>query len=652
MRPDRTLADLVTRSVVPCMMADNWPLALDSLPFPEEPTMTSVRTRIGWLFAFGLAACFTPQALFGEDAVDSAEFRGKPLAYWVERANTAQGPTDIESTVSALIEAVRSENPNVKRAAGDALAVLGPKAKAALPALLEQFGHEFPWVRVSCQAAVGAMGKQAVPALIETLEQQTGGPRIRAAFVLSGIGEDAKPAIPALLKVMDEESPVMQDRIAGVLSSIDPVRFPKKSGAGTARYESTAGDETAELLTGDWPQFHGPARDAICREEGLLQAWPEGGPPLVWTLKGLGRGYSSIAIADGRLFTMGDRDGPNGEEMQFVIAFDLGSRKELWAAEVGPPHADGGPRCTPTVDGSLLYALGTSGDLVCVAVDSGEVQWRRNLAEDFEGQVMAVWKFSESPLVDGDRVICTPGGPEAMMVALDKRTGDLIWKSAIPELGDNGVDGAGYASAVAAEIGGTRQYVQLVGRGVIGVDAETGRFLWGYNNVANTVANITSPIVRGDYVFATTAYNTGSALLKISRDGDTFQAEEVYFISFRDFQNHHGGVVMLGGYIYGGHGPNKGDPACVEFGTGQVVWKQRAPARGSAAVLYADGHLIFRYDRGELVLIEATPDELRIKGQFTAAEDQGPAWSHPVIHQGHLFLRHADSLFCYDLTAN
>jgi hypothetical protein len=169
--------------------------------------------------------------------------------------------------------------------------------------------------------------------------------------------------------------------------------------------------------------------------------------------------------------------------------------------------------------------------------------------------------------------------------------------------------------------------------------------------VANDVANITAPVVRGDYVFATSAYNTGSALLKIRRDGETFHADEVYFMPYTDFQNHHGGVVLVGDYLYGGHGPNRGEPACVELATGEVVWKERPPARGSAAVLYADGHLILRYDRGDVVLMEATPDGQRIKGQFKAPEDDGPAWAHPVIHQGKLYLRHANVLACYDVRA-
>ena len=515
-------------------------------------------------------ACQPTWALGEDDSANAAGFKGKPLAYWVGQASAPGGPKDLDLTVAALCEAVESDNPNAKRDAADALAVLGPKAEAAVPTLLGQFGHEFPWVRVSCQAAVGSVGKAAVPALINTLVNNTGGPRIRAGFVLAGIGADAKPAVPAILKVIEEESPVMQDRFAGILTSIDPERYPPVSSSGEARFESTGSQVPTDLGTTDWPEFHGPRRDSICRERGLLEEWPEGGPKKLWALGGLGRGYSSVAIAGGKLFTMGDR--PAGDEQsQYVIAFDLETRKELWAAPVGPPHVDGGPRCTPTVDGNRVYAIGTEGDLVCVDAATGDVCWRKSFVDDFEGKFMSVWKFSESPLVDGERLVCTPGGPEATMVALDKHTGSLIWKCAIPELGEKGADGAGYSSAVVAEICGVRQYVQMVGRGVIGVEAETGRFLWGYNQVANTVANITAPVVRGDYVFATTAYNTGSVLLGLSAIGGDFKADEVYFISARDFQNHHGGVVLVGDYIYGGHGPNRGDPACVDLATGKVV---------------------------------------------------------------------------------
>ena len=576
---------------------------------------------------------------------------GEPLGHWVAQANAESGPDDPEQTVKALSLALESDDHSVKVAAADALAVLGPGARPAVPVLIGQLGHEQPWVRVAAMGALAAVGKEAVPALIETFQTKTGGPRIRAAFVMGGIGPDAKAAVPVLAEAMKRESPVMQDRILGILSQIDPKEYAPKVTAERAQYdEAEAGGPDDAATTDDWAQFHGPRRDSRCREGNLLDEWPDGGPKLLWKLEGLGRGYSTVSIADGRMFTMGDRT-PHGQpESQFVVAYDLTTRQELWATPVGGPHMDG-PRSTPTVDGDLLYAIGTDGNLACLEAATGTVRWQKSLPDDFGGKMMSVWKFTESPLVDGGRVICTPGGPEATMVALDKRTGDVIWKSVMPDVGPKGTDGAAYSSAVVAEIGGVRQYVQLVGRGVIGVDARSGRFLWGYNRIANTVANVTTPVVRGSYVFTTTAYSTGGALLKITRRGRRFQAQEVYFINARDFQNHHGGVVLVGDHIYGGHGPNKGDPTCIELSTGKVAWKERAPARGSAGVLYADGRLIFRYDRGEVVLIDASPDGLQIKGRFTAPTDANAAWSHPVIHEGKLYLRHSNLLLCYDLRA-
>jgi len=406
---------------------------------------------------------------------------------------------------------------------------------------------------------------------------------------------------------------------------------------------------TAE--TADWPQFHGPNRDALCRETGLLPSWPEEGPKLLWTLEGLGRGYSTVAIAGGKLYTMGDREPAGGEESQYVIAYDLASRKELWAARVGPPHSDG-PRCTPTVDGALLYAIGTDGDLVCLESASGKEVWRKSFAKDFGGKMMSVWKFSESPLVDGDKLVCTPGGPEATLVALEKKTGAVIWRCAVPMLGDRGKDGAGYSSMVAAEIEGVRQYVQILGRGVVGVAADSGKFLWGYNRIANGVANITTPIVDGNQVFVTTSYKTGSALLKITRNAEKFNAEEVWFHPYTEFANHHGGVVLLDGHLYGGEGQNKGNPTCLELGTGKIRWKPEAPARGSAAILYADGRLYWRYDSGLIVLSEATPDGFRVKGSFKTPVKTGPGWPHLVIHDGKLYVRDNNTLLCYDVRAD
>ncbi len=399
----------------------------------------------------------------------------------------------------------------------------------------------------------------------------------------------------------------------------------------------------------DWPQFRGPDGNGLCEETGLLKEWTGPGPEMLWKVEGLGKGYSTVSIADGRLLTMGDRSGSDGKESQYVIALDLETQKELWATPVGPPHSDG-PRCTPTIDGPRAYALGTSGDLVCLSTTDGKLLWSKSLTDDFGGKMMSMWKFSESPLVDGPRLLCTPGGPDATVVALDKETGKLIWKCAMPKIGDQGKDGAGYTTIVVAEIEGVRQYVTIVGRGAIGVEAETGRFLWGYNRIANRVANIPSPIVRDNFVFVTTSYKTGSALLRITRNGNDFKAEEVYFLGPDKFENHHGGVVLVGDHVYGGDGQNNGTPVCLEFKTGKICWKPESPGQRSAAVLYADGHLIFRYENDGLVaLIEANPETYRLKGTLKTPYGSGPAWAHPVIHQGKLYLRDRDVLMCYDV---
>ena len=400
----------------------------------------------------------------------------------------------------------------------------------------------------------------------------------------------------------------------------------------------------------DWPRWRGPKLDALSTETGLLKEWPDGGPSLAWKMNGLGVGYSSIAIVGDRFYTMGDLAADGGRR-QFLIAFDLKTRKELWRAEVGPPHGDGS-RCTPTVDDGLVYGIGSSGDLVCAQAATGSIVWRKNFAKDFGGRMMSGWRYSESPLVDGEKLVCTPGGRDAMMAALNKKTGATLWKCAMPSIGGRGKDGAGYSSIVISEGAGVRQYVTLVGRGVISVRAADGKFLWGYNKVANGVANIPTCVPAGDHIFCSSAYGTGSALLKLELKDDSVVAQEVYFLDARTFQNHHGGFVLVGDHIYGGHGHNAGTPICVELETGKVAWTGKQAGRGSAAVLYADGHLIFRYQKSEVALFEATPEGCKLKGTFSTPREpgtRGNSWSHPVVHDGKLYIRHADVLFCYDV---
>ena len=392
----------------------------------------------------------------------------------------------------------------------------------------------------------------------------------------------------------------------------------------------------------DWPQWRGPKRDAVSTEKGLLREWPKSGPKLLWKAKGIGRAYSSVVVAGNRIYTMGDRD-----DKQRVLCLDASKQgKEIWTAVVGKPWSDGA-RSTPTVDGKLLYALGTHGDLVCLETATGKEKWRKNFARDFKGRMMSGWGYCESPLVDGDRLICTPGGDDAALVALDRKSGKELWRARVP-----GAGGAGYASPVVAEVKGVRLYITWLGSGLVGVAARDGKLLWKYERNRNGTANIPTAIVKGDLVFSSTGYNAGSALLRLVPDGKGgVTAKEEYFLPSNVLQNHHGGMVLVGDHVYCGHAHNQGFPICVELKSGQVAWRPgRGPGSGSAAVLYADGHLYFRYDNNVVALIEATPKGYKLKSSFRLPADTGtPGWQHPVIADGKLYLRGATTLLCYDL---
>ncbi len=398
----------------------------------------------------------------------------------------------------------------------------------------------------------------------------------------------------------------------------------------------------------DWPQWRGPRRDAVSAETGLLQSWPAGGPKVAWQASGLGTGYSSVVVGRGRLFTIGRQ-----ESAVIVTALDAATGKQAWTRKIGETSRH--PCSTPTLDSDHLYALDPDGDLVCLKAETGEVVWQTSFIDDFAGRMMSGRGYGESPLIDGERLICTPGGADAALVALDKLTGNVIWKTKLPEIGSAGKDGAGFSSVVVTEAAGLRQYVQLVGRGVIGIDARDGRFLWSYNAIANETANIPTPVVHNEFVFAANGYTAGSVLLKLVPDNGQsgavqgVKAEVVYSLTGSQFQNHHGGVVRLGEYLFAGHGNNNGLPTCLEFKTGRVVWKRRGLGVGSAAVVYADGQLYFRYQNGVVALIEASNRGYNLKGTFEIPGAGGDSWAHPVVANGRLYLREQDTLWVYDL---
>ncbi|MCA8995474.1 MAG: PQQ-like beta-propeller repeat protein [Planctomycetaceae bacterium] len=404
------------------------------------------------------------------------------------------------------------------------------------------------------------------------------------------------------------------------------------------------------LSAADWPQWRGPDRNGIAIEKITKLDWKDSPPKHLWTIDGMGKGFASVAIVDGRLYSTG-----NLKSGQGVVCVDVQSQRVLWSrplTEENPDHSYPGSRCTPTVDGDHLYVVTSDGQISCLRTGDGEVVWKRNLKKDWGGKMMSGWGYSESPLVDGDWVLCTPGAQDAMIVALDKKSGEEIWASQVPDLGENGKNGAGYSSIVVSEATGVKQYVQLVGRGVIGVRASDGEFLWSYNKVANGTANIPTPICFGDYVFASTGYGTGACLLKLSKSGEGVTAQEEYFLDSKTFQNHHGGMIRNGEYLFAGHQHNKGWPICLHIPTGQVKWGGdiRPEGSGSAAITQINDQIIFRYQDGLLALIEATPDGYNLQGTFRPEYQEAQSWSHPVVVDGKLYLREQDKLMCYELS--
>jgi len=399
---------------------------------------------------------------------------------------------------------------------------------------------------------------------------------------------------------------------------------------------------TSAALAADWPQWRGPKRDGKSEEKGLLKQWPEGGPKLLWQVKDAGSGYSTPAVVRDRLYLLGSK----GTDEEFVQARAVADGKVLWTTpigKVGNPQQQPnypGARSTTTVDGDVLYALGSDGDLACIEAASGKVKWAKNLRKDFGGSP-GTWAYAESPLVDGDKLVVTPGGAQATIVALKKDGGDVVWKSAVP-----GGDNAGYASVIPIETAGKKQYVQFLEKGLVGVDAETGKFLWRYEATAKgSPANIPTPVARDGLVYSATNMG-GAGLVKLTAAGDGVKAEQVYFE--KKLPTAIGGSVVIGDNMYGTTGTAM---MCVDFATGKVKWSDRGI--GAGAVLYADGLLFVHGERGEVALVEATPEAYREKGRFTPPDapnvGQPKAWAYPVVANGRLYLRDADSVWCYDV---
>ncbi len=395
----------------------------------------------------------------------------------------------------------------------------------------------------------------------------------------------------------------------------------------------------------DWPQWRGPNRDGISAEKGLLKEWPQEGPRLIWRVEHLGSGYGTPSVSGGIIYLMCNQ----GLQDEFVKALRAKDGAQIWSTRIGkvgnPDQKPNFPaaRSTPTVDGKRVYALGSDGDLACLDASTGKVLWQKSLRTDFNG-LPPTWAYAESPLVDGDRVLATPGGKEATIVALDKNNGTVLWKSALPE-----GDMAGYASLVIAGTGSVKQYVAYTAGGLVGVDAGTGKFLWRYDKTKGAMGmSMLTPVSREGFVFSG-AGRVGGGLIRLKADPGGFSAEEVY--AGPGLPTAIGGAVLVGDYLYG----SNQNILCVEFKTGRARWTERSIA--PASMCYADGRLYLHGEGGDVALLEATPEGYRERGRFSPPgrpEHGNPmekSWAYPILAHGKLYIRDLNVLWCYDVMA-
>ncbi len=395
---------------------------------------------------------------------------------------------------------------------------------------------------------------------------------------------------------------------------------------------------------GGWPQWRGVNQDGISPETGILKEWPKGGPSKLWTYDDAGLGYSSFSFADGKLFTLGTRGGD-----LFVIALDEQTGKEAWSTEIGNDDArgynagwGGGPRSTPTYSDGHLYVLGPKGTLACLSAADGKEKWSKNLDSDFSGR-SGGWGYSESPLIDGNKVMIAPGGDQSSIIALDKMTGESIWETDI-----SGAGPAEYATILVTEIEGTRQYIKFFEKLLVGVDAESGAMIWSSEWPRGRTAVIPTPIVFGNEVYITSGYGAGSKKVRIE-DG---RAVDVW--DNTDMKNHHGGVVKVGGYLYGFS--DGGGLVCQSWETGDVVWNEKNQFTQKGALHVVDGMMIcVNESDGAVLLVEVTPEGYNEKGQFILEDQspnrnpQGKIWSHPVVINGKLFLRDQELITAFNV---
>jgi len=387
----------------------------------------------------------------------------------------------------------------------------------------------------------------------------------------------------------------------------------------------------------EWPQFRGPKRDNLSRETGLLKQWPSGGPKLLWTAKDIGEGFSTVAVKDEFIYTTG-----NISKNTVITALDLNG-KVRWTAKNGPAYerSKPGTRSTPTINDGRLYHENADGDVVCLESDTGRKIWSLNILERFEGRNIT-WALAESLLIDGNNVICTPGGETVGVAALDKKTGRTLWTCK----GIN--DKPGYSSPIVFEYKGLRQIVVLMAKSVVGINADSGRLLWRVQHVTPFDENINTPIFHDGCVFICSR-TTGSRLFRLKIDGERASIEEVWKSELLESQ--HGGIVLIDGYLYGSSRISVLGPwICLDFKTGKRMYSEFGIDTGS--LTYADGLIYALNQRSTMALVLPTPQTFQIVSQFSLPKGgKGPTWAHPVVCNGRLYIRHGNFLYCYEIKA-
>ena len=394
---------------------------------------------------------------------------------------------------------------------------------------------------------------------------------------------------------------------------------------------------------GYWPQWRGPDRTNVARDTGLLKSWPKEGPPLIWTAKGLGSGVPSLSVAGGRIFTLGNHD-----EQEHLVALAEDGGKVLWKTPIGPAIKSAGvmqwlSQRTPTVDGDRVYGVSARGILSCCEVDTGKELWRKDYAKDFDGKIGA-WGFCDFPLVDGDRLICTPGGDMATLVALDKKTGAVVWQCPIP--GQRST----YGGLIRAEIDGVPMYIHQLDGGIFGV-SPAGKLLWKVEVQKTSMGNVHTALIRDDLVFFSCGWGVKGSLLRVRPNKDVVETEAIYANS-QSLESWLGSSVLAGDFVHTSSGQR------IEWKTGKTIERLRIQPRST--MTYADGRLVHRDGgTGVVMLHEVTPDGYVKRGEFAPpAADKAdkpakavstPPWTFPVIAGGRLYLRDQNVLFCYDL---